>query len=98
MFGLRLVTKAEISLYVGTISDLRSEKKHLQELVEHERVRAEAMLNLLLMKTQQAAITPNDTMTMKQQEEFEQRTGDMLDIYGDGKVQTQDELLKELQS
>jgi len=97
MFGLTITTKREMALFAGTIGDLRAEKAALQDLVDHERARAEAMLNLLLIKTQQAAITPGDKLSLKQQEDLEEKMESKMDIFGDGKIQTEEEFLREAQ-
>ncbi len=98
MFGLRLVTKREMALLAGTIEDLRKEKQALQELVEHERKRSEGAINLLLIKTQGAALTPSPG---PQQEAEEERVKNkMFNIFGDEyeTEPTQDRLLEDLQN
>ncbi len=93
----RLVSKRELALYAAQIADLRKEVQRLQQAVEHERKRAEGAINLLLIRTVKAAITPDqsNTPTFEQQEELREK---MFDIFGDGKDYSEDETLEKLQS
>jgi hypothetical protein len=81
MFGFKLVHKRELALYAAQIDDFHSQVLVLRELVEHERRRAEGAINLLLMRTQKAALTPEpDKLTEDQQENLKAK---MLNIFGD---------------
>jgi len=80
MFGWKLIHKRELALYAAQIQEFRDEIKILREQCEHERRRAEASINLLLMKTQKAAITVDKPMT---EEEEERAKAKMLNIFGD---------------
>jgi hypothetical protein len=82
MFGLRLITKRELSLLNWQISELREEKKQLYKQVDYERRRAEAAINALLIKTNKIALTP-DPLTDLPDEEQEAIQANMLDIFGD---------------
>ncbi len=58
MLGWKLVPKRELLLWTAQIQDLKNDIKRLREERDRERQRAEAAINMVLMKTQQVAITP----------------------------------------
>jgi hypothetical protein len=94
MFGLRMITKREIALYVSTIADLREEVQKWQEHYGHERKRAEGAINALLIRSARIAITP-DTITDEDQEKLREK---QFDIFGDGQNLNEEETLEKLQS
>jgi len=91
---LRIVSRRELLLYAAQISDFKQEIKRLQGIIEHERRRAEAAINLLLMRTVKAAITPTEPLTLDQEDAIKERA---MDIFGDGKSYNEDEALEKLQ-
>lgn len=90
---LRLVSKREMLLWAGTVQDLRNQIKALEEQVKHERARAEGAINALLIKTNRIAITPQENMTIKQEEDFKDK---QYNIFGEGEI-AEDKALEELQ-
>lgn len=90
----RLISKRELLLYAAQLSDMKAEITRLQTQVEHERKRAEGAINLLLMRTVKAAITPNEGMTIAQEEEMKDK---MYDIFGDGAELNETQILDKLQ-
>lgn len=94
MFGIKLITKRELALINATMTDQRAEIARLREQVNHERLRAEGAINALLIKQERIAITPNDGPSFQQEEEIKAKE---MDIFADGKMFTEEELLKELQ-
>jgi len=63
--------------------------------VEHERKRAEAAINALLMRTAKLVLTPDSPATMEEQEKLKER---QMDIFGDGASYDEEQALEELQS
>jgi len=92
----RIITKRELALLHATIEDLRNEKIALQALVEHERKRSEGAINLLLLRTQKAVLTPEPVpLTEEQEDKMKER---MLNIFGDEEESmTEEKALEELQ-
>lgn len=90
----KLVSKRELALYVGQIQDLRSEIADLNKKLDHERARAEAAINMLLMRVAKAAITPDEKVSIDEQDSINQR---QLDIWGDGNLMTEEEAIDALQ-
>jgi len=81
MFGFKIIHKRELALYAAQIQDFRNQIKELGLIIEHERKRAEGAINLLLIKTQKAAITPEpNPVTEKEEEEAKAK---LLNIFGD---------------
>jgi hypothetical protein len=77
----KLINKRELSLYAAQIQEFRGEIVRLRESVEHERKRAEGAINLLLMRTQKAVLTPETSpMTDEQEEAYKAK---MLNIFDD---------------
>lgn len=97
MFGLRLTTKRELALQAATMLDMRREIARLNERIDHEQKRAEAAINLLLLKTQRAVLTPDQGMTMVEEETMRQN---MMDVFNDADepVKQEAKKLEELQS
>ena len=93
MFGFRLVHKRELALYAATIDELHREKRDLTAQVEQERRRADAVVNALLIKKEQIAITPTQPLTEAQEEQMMQKT---LNIFGDDTI-TEKEFMERLQ-
>jgi|WetSurSiteA1Bulk_404760.scaffolds.fasta_scaffold28464_2 hypothetical protein len=94
MFGLRLITKRELALLNATIGGMRDEIANLRLLIEHERKRAEAAINLLLMRTQKAVIDVEPTpLTLEQSDKLKEAA---LDIFGDS--YTEKEILEKIQT
>jgi hypothetical protein len=92
----KLVSKRELTLYAAQIQELRNEVVQLKTQVDHERRRAEGAINLLLMRTVKAAITPEPTgMSLAEEENMKAK---MFDIWGDGQQLSEDEALEKLQS
>lgn len=81
MFGYKLIHKRELSLYAAQIQEFKQEVDRMRLQVEHERKRAEGAINLLLMKTQKAALTPDTPQLTDEQEETIKAK--MLNIFGD---------------
>jgi hypothetical protein len=81
MFGWKIIHKRELALYAAQIDDSHQEIIALRKLVEHERKRAEGAINLLLMRTQKAALSPEPTPMTEEQEEAVKAK--MLNIFGD---------------
>ncbi len=98
MFGLRIVHKRELAMQAAMVEDLRTQILDLRKLVEHERARAEAAINLVLMKEAKAVLTPLDPLTLEQQEKFENAVNKKLDLFGDHQDMTAEEALDKLQS
>lgn len=95
MFNLRIVTKAELKLYQATILDLRERMKRLESERDHERKRAEASINLLLAKTQNAVITAGNV----DPDEVDKLIDSQMDIWGDAKEEErQRKALEDIQS
>jgi hypothetical protein len=95
MFGLKLITKRELALYVSTISDLRREAENLKKMIEHERMRAEGAINALLIKSVKMAIVPDDQrMTEMDEDKLKER---QFDIFGDETGNDDEKRLEELQ-
>jgi hypothetical protein len=95
MLGLKLISKRELALYAAQIQELREQNARLALQIEHERKRAEGAINLLLMRTVKAAITPNEGITMQQEEELKAK---QYDIFGDNNPINEDEALEKIQS
>lgn len=92
----RIISKRELVLYAAQIQELRNEVATLRAQVEHERKRAEGAINLLLMRTVKAAITPEPTgMSLQDEENMKAK---MFDLWGDGQQLTEDQALEKLQS
>ncbi|HCV42881.1 MAG TPA: hypothetical protein DGH68_05320 [Bacteroidetes bacterium] len=93
MFNLRLTTKRELALLNATIGGMRDEISNLRVLVEHERKRAEAAINLLLMRTQKAVIDVEPSpLTLEQENNVKEAA---LNIFGDD--YSEQELMEKLQ-
>lgn len=100
MLGLAIITKRELAVYTGTIADLRKEIERLTKQIEHERLRAEGAINLLLARTQKAVLTPELPQQVAQEEVIKKA---MLNIFGDEeegeeKQSNEEKLLEQLQS
>lgn len=71
----------------------------LKEQLVHERLRAEGAINLVLMKTVKAVLTPQDPMSDK---EIEKREEQMYGIFGDegesALTKEQEKILTDLQT
>lgn len=89
----KITTKREMALLAATIDDQRRQIEELRKLVEHERKRSEGAINLLLMKTQRAALTPDQPLTLEDEEQAKER---MLNLFGEGEVD-EEKALEELQ-
>jgi len=92
----RITTKRELALLHATIEDQHKEILALRALVDHERKRSEGAINLLLLRTTKAVLTPQvEPPTEEQEEKMKER---MLNIFGDEETPTSDEkLLEDLQ-
>jgi hypothetical protein len=91
MLGWKLIHKRELLLYVGQINDLRQQIAKLERVVDHERKRAEAAINGLLMKKQNIAINP-DEMTLEQENRIKEQ---VYDIFSDTMTREQEKKLME---
>ena len=81
MFGFKLVSKRELSLYAAQIQEFKQEVDRMRLQVEHERKRAEGAINLLLMRTQKAVLTPEPpALTDDEEDKIKAK---MLNIFGD---------------
>jgi hypothetical protein len=90
----RIISKRELLLYAAQLSDMKTEIQRLNVLVEHERKRAEGAINLLLMRTVKAAITPQEGLTIQEEEDLKAKT---YDIFGDGEELSEKDALEKLQ-
>lgn len=91
---LKLITSRELKLYAAQLEEYRKEIKRLQGEVEHERSRADAAVNAVLMKTAKVAINLDKPLTFEQQEKIQAKA---MDIFGDGEPLTDEEALEKLQ-
>ena len=81
MFGWKLIHKRELALYAAQIQEFKKDVDRMRLQVEHERKRAEGAINLLLMRTQKAVLTPDPPAMSEDQEEA--MKAKMLNIFGD---------------
>lgn len=95
IFGLRLVTKREIALWMALAEEQKQAIAKLEKAVEKERARADAAINLLLARTQGAVIRPEPTeMDI---ERMESHTYDLFDDSVSAQVKKEAKLLEEIQ-
>ena len=80
MFGLRLTTKRELSLFNAVIQDQKARILALERAVQSEKKRAEAAINALLIKRTGLALTPDIPINEDQEEQLKV---DALDIFRD---------------
>ena len=83
MFGFRIVTKRELIAYNTFIQDLRDERIELKAIAEKERNRADAAINMLLAKTQNAILTPTDPRLQKDLEDTINKNMQNMNIFDD---------------
>jgi hypothetical protein len=91
----RLISKRELMLYAAQISDMKAEIVRLHAELDRERKRADAAVNALLIKTNKIAITPQEGITLQQEDDLKDK---MFSIFGDDQAPlTEEEALEELQ-
>lgn len=95
MFGLRLISKRELALYSAQIQDMKTQIENLTKQIQHERKRAEAAINALLIRTAKIAITPLEGMSLEKEMEMKEKA---YDIFGEGNQESEAEALERLQS
>ena len=108
MFGLKIISKRELDLYLTVIREKTEEidrlKKEYRHELQYEKNRAEAAINALLIKTNKIALTPAKEMSEDEQNAF---AGKMYDIFGDNQAEEpsgnparnfEEELLERIQS
>ena len=86
MFGLKITTQRELLLFRATIDDLRAEREKLREQIVHEQKRAEGAINMLLIKTQKMALTPEPPALTEDQEDAMKAR--MINIFGNDEDET----------
>lgn len=91
----RLISKRELALYLAQMADMKAEISRLHVQLEHERKRAEGAINLVLMRSVKAAITPVEGMSLAQEMEMKEKA---YDIFGDGADYSEQDALEKLQS
>jgi hypothetical protein len=83
MFGLAKTERLLLMKMIGDrdllIEKLEFSLKERDKLVVNERLRAEGAINLLLLRTQKAVLTPNPEMAQAAQEKM---LDSMADMYG----------------
>jgi hypothetical protein len=94
VFGLKVISKRELSLYAAQIAEMKEQNDKLSQQVQHERKRAEAAINALLIRTARLAITPMEGMSLAKEMEMKESA---YDIFGDGNHLDEEKALEELQ-
>lgn len=104
MFGLG---NRERLLFLAVIEDqkkkiaaleeaLKQEREICRDEIKHERFRAESAINLLLLKTQRAVLTP-EGMTQHDEDKLMEKTFNLFGDEGPAVTKEQEQLLKDIQ-